>query len=102
MGVVVAFPVEITSYKVTIGRDAASIELEGLEPGAEAPRRVAGISFGQREAGEFINRGGFLQIHRPIALFPGTMDLLRNEKPVSLHGNGTLSTSAEPAGEGEG
>ena len=29
------------------------------------------------------------------------LDLLRNEKPLFLHGDGTLSTSIEPIGEAE-
>ena len=40
------------------------------------------------------------------ALFPSVIDMIRNEKPIYLHwddatGQGYVSTSTEPIGEGE-
>ena len=108
MSVVVEYPVEIRSYQVDVTRSGAEIGLDGVEGTKDSPRgelrRVGRIVFGDPEPigdGDFITRGGFLRMVRPLELFSGILDLLRHEKPLFLHENGTLSTSPEPAGEEE-
>ena len=54
-----------------------------------------------KKGGEFIDRGGRINVRRPMVIFSGVLDLLRNENPIHLHGDGTLSTTAEPVGESE-
>lgn len=102
----VEYPVQIKSYQVTIRRDQANIRLEGVEEGASEPRRVGNITFGDPDPigkdKDFITRGGFLQMDRPLEMLPAILDLLRHESPLFLQDDGTLSTSAEPAGEEEG
>lgn len=108
MSVVVAYPVEIRKYQVSIGRSRAEIQLEGVEaPEAGSDRevrRVGNIVFGDPDANgdeDFITRGGFLKMDRPMEMFSGILDLLRHEKPVFLNDDGTLTTLLEPAGERE-
>ena len=91
------FPSEIKSYKVFVARSFATIELEG-------DVEILGhfrFFFGNKKGGEFIDRGGRLNVSRPMVMFSGVLDLLRNEKPIFLHGSGSLSTKAEFVGEGE-
>lgn len=99
MGIVVAYPVQVSTYKVSIQRNEVTVELEGLE--GKTTRSVGRITFREGEGREFINRGGFLDITRPITIFSGTLALLRHDKPITLHGDGTLSTTLEPVGEDE-
>ncbi|MCU0839219.1 MAG: hypothetical protein MUE49_10930 [Rhodospirillales bacterium] len=111
MSVVVAYPVEVKSYQVTVRRNVAEIALEGVEvpeEGAGASegklRRVGRMTFGNPNPvgdDDFISRGGFLQMDRPLEMFSGVLDILRNERPLFLRQDGTLSTSKEPVGEGE-
>jgi hypothetical protein len=106
MGTVVNYPVEVKSYKVFIGRDGSEVLLEGVERHPDALLRAVG-RFTFRDPSrvqdkDFINRGGFLQMDRPSSLFPQVLDLLRNEQPLYLMGNGMLATSPEPIGEEEG
>jgi hypothetical protein len=108
MSVEVAYPVEVRSYQVSANRNRVEIELEGVEQllgsGDSSLRRVGRMTFGDPSRirdKDFINRGGFLQMDRPLAMFPGILDLLRNEKPLFLDKNGTLSTSLESIGEAE-
>ena len=44
---------------------------------------------------DFINRGGFVHMDRPVVLLSAILDLLRHTKPVFLRGEGTLATSPE-------
>lgn len=104
----VEYPVQIKSYQVTIRRDQADIRLEGVE-GLEGPqgelRRVGNMTFGDPNPigkdADFINRGGFLQMDRPLEMLPAVLDLLRHESPLFLDEKGTISTSLERAGEEE-
>ncbi|HEY5705304.1 MAG TPA: hypothetical protein VIS96_07000 [Terrimicrobiaceae bacterium] len=109
MSVVVAYPVEVKRYQVFAMRDRAEILLEGVEgpeqvgsdPNANI-RRVGRITFGDPNPisdKDFITRGGFLQMDRSLEFFSGILDLLRNEKPLFLSGDGTLSTSLKPTSE---
>jgi hypothetical protein len=111
MSVVVPYPVEVKQYQVSIGQQAAFIQLEGVEVqllkdhhSEQKLRRVAHLTFDDSNpanAADFITRGGFLNMHRPIGLLSGILDLLRHEQPLFLNQDGVLSTLAEPAGEGE-
>jgi len=112
MSVMVSYPVEVKGYRVSVNRDKVEIDLEGIEipeegvPGTDTNvRRVGRMAFGDPNPigdKDFITRGGFLRMDRPLAMFAGVLDLLRYEKPLFLHEDGTLSTSMEPAGEAEG
>jgi hypothetical protein len=107
MSVVVAYPVEVTEYSVSVRKERASILLRGFEaPGTGAPEsRVVGrIEFGDPDPigdTDFITRGGFLRMDRSLVMLAGILDLLRNEKPLFLQGDGTLSSKMEPVGEDE-
>ena len=110
MSVQVNYPVIVKSYQVSADRDRVEIELEGVEQLLGAGdsnanfRRVGRVTFDDPDRirdRDFINRGGFLQMDRPLVMFSGMLDLLRNEKPLFLHDDGTLSTSLEPVGETE-
>jgi hypothetical protein len=112
MSVTVVYPVKVTSYRVSTKRNRVEMMLEGIErPDLQGSddstpnvRRVGRVTFGDPDPisdKDFINRGGFLQMDRSLAMFSGILDLLRNEKPLFLHGDGTLSTSLEPVGETE-
>jgi hypothetical protein len=99
--VVVRYPVEVRRYRVLVNKDRAEIELEGVEAseaGAEAEpelRRVGHITFGDPEPigdKDFITRGGFLQMDRPMEMLAGILYLL-HETHLFLDGDGTLSTS---------
>lgn len=103
----VEYPVQIKRYEVTIARSQADIRLEGVE-GLEQPqgelRRVGHITFGDPNPikdEDFIGRGGFLHMDRPLEMLPAILDLLRHESPLFLHEDGTVSTTPEPAGEEE-
>lgn len=98
--VVVRYPVEVRRYRVVVNRERAEIELEGLEAAEEGEaepelRRVGRITFGDPDPvgdKDFISRGGFLQMDRPMEMFAGTLALL-HETHLFLDGDGTLSTS---------
>ena len=94
----VEYPVQIKSYQVTIRRDQANIQLEGVEEGVSEPRRVGNITFGDPDPigkdKDFITRGGFLQMDRPLEILPAVLDVLRNEKNLVLQEDGTLTTLA--------
>ena len=111
MGVMVAYPVEVKQYKVWVTKDHVSLTLLGVEqnappaPGPPTVRTVGHMTFGDPRPisdKDFITRGGTLRMARPIEMFAGTVDLLRHEQRVFLHGDGTLTTSSEPSGEGNG
>jgi hypothetical protein len=95
--------VKVSQYEVRIVRDGVKLTLDSNEelPGVEGTH-LAYIDYAPgAEAREFINRGGFLSIDRPLELYLPTIDLLRNENPTFFHADGSFSTSREPAGEGE-
>lgn len=109
MSVGVAYPVEIMAYQVSVKRAWAEIDLAGVEGPAQASddssgsiKHVGRLRFSDsRHMGDkdFFNRGGSLEMRRPLAMFSGVLELLRNEKPLFLHRDGTLSTSLEFVGE---
>lgn len=107
MSVVVAYPVEVKEYSVSVGRERASILLHGVEPpeaGARESRVVGRIEFGDPDPigdTDFITRGGFLRMDRSLVMLAGILDLLRNEKPLFLQGDGTFTSKMEPVGEDE-
>jgi hypothetical protein len=111
MPAVVVYPVEVKRYQVSVTRGKAEVVLDGIEGPAQGSsissaqlRRVGRMTFGDPNPirdKDFINRGGFLQMDRSLGMFSGILDLLRNEKPLFLKGDGTLSTSLEPVGEAE-
>ena len=98
--VTVRYPVEVRRYRVLMDRERAEIELEGVEAREEGEaepelRRVGHITFGDPDpVGEkdFIARGGFLRMDRPMEMFAGTLALL-HEQHLFLDEDGTLSTS---------
>jgi hypothetical protein len=51
------------------------------------------------------NDGGIIKMHLPSTMFQSVLDVLRNEKPITVYfaqGRGFLGTAgAEPVGEGE-
>ncbi|MDQ3566423.1 MAG: hypothetical protein M3436_20900 [Pseudomonadota bacterium] len=93
----------VTSYQVEIKGDRALLTLESTEtPNMMGGARIARAEYSSgAEPTELINRGGFLSMKRPIELLVPTLDLLRNESPVYLHGDGTVATLAETVGESE-
>jgi hypothetical protein len=101
----VEYPVQIKSYQVQIRRGTADIQLEGVEEGRSEPQRVGHMTFGDPDPigkdADFITRGGFLQMDRPLEMLSAVLDLLRHESPLFLNADGTLSTSLERAGEEE-
>lgn len=98
--VMVRYPVEVRRYRVLVSREKAEIELEGIEAAEEGEaaaelRRVGRITFGDPTPvgdKDFMGRGGFLQMDRPMEMFAGTLALL-HEEHLFLDGDGTLSTS---------
>ncbi|MGE0703036.1 MAG: hypothetical protein AB7P22_03765 [Vicinamibacterales bacterium] len=108
MGVMVAYPVEVKQYTVSVTKDHVSVRLVGVEqnapvaPGPAVMRTVGHMTFGDPNPTsdkDFITRGGTLRMARPIEMFAGTVDLLRHERPIYLLGDGTLTTSSEPSSE---
>ena len=96
--------VKVSQYEVRIIGDSVQLTLDSDEEllGVEGTH-LAYIDYAPgAEAREYINRGGFLSIGRPLELYLPTLGLLRNEDPTLFHGDGSCSTSREPAGEGEG
>lgn len=93
----------INSYHVEIGGDAATVTLDSdVATNLLGGSRMAVIDFSvDGEPAAFINRGGFLTVRRPIELLGPMLDVLRNESPIHLAEDGTLSTEMEPIGEGE-
>ncbi|MES2088508.1 MAG: hypothetical protein V4532_00780 [Pseudomonadota bacterium] len=50
------------------------------------------------------NDGGVIKMHLPSTMFQSVLDVLRNEKPITVYfaqGRGFLGTGSEPVGEGE-
>ena len=94
---------KVAGYTVRILRDRAALLVEGEDPvNAMHGTRLAIIDYVPGAAPKEVpNRGGFLSIVRSLELLAPTIDILRNEDPVFFHDDGTFSTSAEPAGEGE-
>ncbi len=95
--------VKVSQYEVRIIGDSVQLTLDSDEEllGVEGTH-LAYIDYAPgAKAREIINRGGFLSIDRPLELYLPTIDLLRNEDPTFFHGDGSFSTSKEPAGEGE-
>jgi hypothetical protein len=111
MSVGVEYPVEVKQYQVSVKREWAVIVLQGVEaPLQEFSSSSANIvhigrfTFVDPEHmrdQDFFNRTGSLEMHRPLAMFSGILDLLRNEKPLFLQEDGTLSTLLESVGEEE-
>lgn len=104
MSVQVQYPVQVKSYQVTIRRNQANIQLEGIEEGSSEPRRAGNITFGDAHPTrdeDFMGRGGFLSMDRPLEMLPAILGLLRHESPLFLQEDGTLSTSPERVGEEE-
>lgn len=104
MSVQVQYPVQVKSYQVTIRRTQANVQLQGVEEGSSEPRRVGNITFGDPHPNrdeDFMGRGGFLSMDRPLEMLPAILDLLRHEDPVFLQDDGSLTTSLERAGEEE-
>ena len=108
MSVVVSYPVTVVRYQVSIGRDSAILALDGVEgpasastPDEKSLRRVGKITFEAlpSEEQDFISRGGYLYMWRPLTMLAGILELLRHVKPCFLNENGTLSTSWEPVDE---
>lgn len=101
----VQYPVQVKSYQVRISRDRADVHLEGIEEAKGSKLRPVGnIVFGDPNPvadHDFIARGGFLRMDRPLEMLPAILDLLRHEDPVFLQGDGSLTTSLERAGEEE-
>lgn len=93
----VEYPAQIKSYQVQIRRGTADIHLMGIEQGGSKPQPVGHMTFGDPDPigkdADFITRGGFLQMDRPLEMLPAVLDLLRHEKKLVLQGDGTLSTS---------
>lgn len=81
------YPVEITGYRVSVKDDSITLIL------MSGDTRTAFLTFCNRSPQAFVNRGGFLQIYRPTFLATPTIDILRNESPITLHKNGRLTTS---------
>jgi hypothetical protein len=94
----VEYPAQIKSYQVTIARDRADIQLDGVEQGGSKPQRVGHMTFGDPDPigkdADFITRGGFLQMDRPLEMLSAVLELLRHEKNLVVQEDGTLSTSA--------
>jgi len=105
MSVEVTYPVEIKQYEVSIKKKLAEIVLDGVEldgNGSEGAggdvRRVGVIHFDDSHPvgnEDIITRGGFLRMDRSLNLLPGVLALLRNQQPVFLRRDGTLSSSPE-------
>jgi len=93
----VNYPARIKSYQVTIARDKSEIHLEGIEEGGSKPQTVGRMVFGDPDPigkdADFITRGGFLLMDRPLELLPAVLELLRHEKNLVLQENGTISTA---------
>ncbi|MCK5889847.1 MAG: hypothetical protein KAG19_07890 [Methylococcales bacterium] len=50
------------------------------------------------------DNGTIILMHLPTTMFEGTLDILRNERPMHIffvNGSGFLSTTQEPVGEAE-
>ena len=100
--VLVAYPVEIKGYHVSVQRERAEIRLDGVEQAVQGAehvealiRPVGRMTFGDATPigdKDFINRGGMLQMDRPLSMFSGILHLLHHEKPLFLREDGTLST----------
>jgi hypothetical protein len=108
MSVVVAYPVEIASYSVSIQRTRATVTLEGMEIDEESTehsgdlRRVGVMVFGDPNPvadHDFITRGGFLHMDRSLDMLPAVLQLLTAVEPLYLNGEGVLSTEAESIGD---
>jgi hypothetical protein len=105
MSTIVHYPVKVTEYHVSVEKRSAEIELEGVEaalPGIERLdtelKEVGWITFSDAAADgrDTFDRAGRLHMSRPLALFAGVLDMLRNDEPVFLREDGTLSTYLEP------
>lgn len=101
-GTVVHYPVTVKKYDVAVERSQVEIELSGVEGLVDASggfvasgdlRRVGRITFVADDRKPFINRGGFLQIYRDPDMLDATFNLLRNENPLYVLDDGTLSTT---------
>lgn len=101
-------PTEIRNYRVYFygGPDGyltnrAQIELFGTDG------KIAGYVRFNDPGMQFENdteTGGAIRMHLPSSMFQSILDVLRNEKPVFIYyaqNRGFLTTSKEPAGEGE-
>jgi hypothetical protein len=102
MSVSVGYPVEVKQYRVSFMKTHVVVVLEGIENPAEqtdAGGRVQAVGrmvFGDPNSDkDFITRGGILQMDRPLTMLSGVLDLLRNETPLFLGGDGKLSTRLE-------
>jgi hypothetical protein len=93
----------VTSYSVEIRADRAVVTLESTEtPNLIGGSRIAVAKYSSDATPRhFVTRGGFLSIERPIELLTPTLDLLRNESRVYLHGDGTVATVEEIIGGGD-
>ena len=107
-GTLVNYPVEITTYKVAIDKDKAIVLLAGVEENTlnAETKPVGRMTFTQSPSSnpDFYNRGGSLEMARPLFTLSAILDILRNEKPVYLDYKGhphsaRLRTSQEPVGE---
>jgi hypothetical protein len=105
MSTIVTYPVKVTGYHVSVEKRSAEIELEGVDaalPGSESPdtdvKELGWITFSDAGADgrDTFDRVGRLHMSRPLAMFAGVLDMLRNDEPIFLREDGTLSTYLEP------
>lgn len=109
MSVIVSYPVTVERYQVEVAKESATIVLDGIEgpassasPNEKNLRRVGSITFSGLEPtseADFITRGGFLHMQRPLTMLSGILALLQHERPLFLDANGNFSTTREPIGE---
>jgi len=101
----VSYPVEIRHYDVSVKRKLVEIVLDGVELNGNGSgkagskiRRVGVMHFDDSHPvgdQDVITLGGYLRMDRFLYLLPSALALLRDEKQVYLHRDGTLSTCLE-------
>ena len=94
-------PYTIRGYYDAAEQNAAAFTADGFYRMGDIVRRSGRHVFAEGRRKDFINRGGFLQMDRPLEMLPAVLDLLRHESPLFLRADGTLASSSEPAGEEE-
>lgn len=105
----ITYPARVTSYHIFFNEDQVELQLSGVGEFAEveedqknSEQKIANIDFvpidnsNPMDFRSITNRGGFLQVTRPLYLLTSILVVLeQRSSPLFIDGNGNLFKKAE-------
>ncbi|MFS4493722.1 hypothetical protein [Maribacter sp. 2308TA10-17] len=104
---VVTYPAEVTGYSLLFSENNVKLQLTGKEKSnseqgdSQSEKNIAKIDFISEPSGDsknfkaFINRGGFLNVSRPLYMLSAMLVVLEQGGKILLDGNGNLSKKSK-------